>query len=326
MTVQPEDELIPTENDPIYALAAPASFGIPGVPCFAARRTGLVRSEDGGHTWLDAYQSLLSGQVLATSSVALSPDYWHDHIVFAGVHGGVVRSNDGGHTWRSAVFPPPAPVVVTLAVSPNFDEDDTLYAGTAEDGVFISVDGGATWAAWNFGLLDMNILCLAISPNFATDETLLAGTTTGLFVSTNSGRAWREVILPVDLPAVLSLAVSPHYMEDHIVYAGTEEHGLFRSSAAMIQAGVPWEKVGEGSLTDPINAILLTSGYPKPSELLVLHGSELHFSPNQGEAFQQWIRRGLPADFEVMAVAAPNGFGLGSPVLVGGARAEVLVI
>jgi photosystem II stability/assembly factor-like uncharacterized protein len=326
MTEETEDELAPNGKDPIYALAAPASFGPPGVACFAARGTGLARSEDGGHTWLNAYESFLSGQVLATSSVALSPDYARDHVVFTGVHGGVVRSNDGGHNWRSAIFPPPAPMVVALVVSPNFGEDGILFAGTAENGVFTSSDGGANWSAWNFGLLDLNVLCLAISPNFVEDETLFVGTTTGLFVSTNGGRAWREVVLPQDLTAVLSLAVSPHYKDDRTVYAGTEEHGLFHSSAGKIQAGVPWEKVGQSSLTQPINSILLSAEFPQSRDLLVLHGSELLFSPNQGETFQQWTRPGLEADVEIMAVAAPAGFNPGSPVLIGLGEGDVLVV
>jgi photosystem II stability/assembly factor-like uncharacterized protein len=307
-------------------LAAPASFGRPGVACFAARRTGLERSDDSGHTWLNAYQSFLSGQLLATSSVVLSPDYERDQVVFAGVHGGVVRSNDGGHNWRSAIFPPPAPLVVALVVSPNFGEDGILFAGTAENGVFMSSDGGANWSAWNFGLLDLNVLCLAISPSFAEDETLFVGTTTGLFVSTNGGRAWREVVLPADLTAVLSLAVSPHYKDDRTVYAGTEEHGLFHSSAGKIQAGVPWERAGQGSLTQPINAILLAPDFPQSCDLLVLHGSELLYSPNQGETFQPWTRPGLEPDFEIMAVAAPTGFGPGPAVLIGGGQGEVLVV
>jgi photosystem II stability/assembly factor-like uncharacterized protein len=326
MSAQPEGELISTDDNPVYALAAPTSFGQPGVACFAARRTGLVRSENGGQAWLDAYTAFLSGMLLATSSVALSPEYEHDHIVFAGVHGGVVRSNDGGHTWRSAIFPPPAPIVVSLVISPNFGEDNSLFAGTAENGVFSSNDGGASWAAWNFGLLDMNILCLAISPDFAKDETLFAGTTTGLFSSTNGGRAWREVVLPADLPAVLSLAVSPHYRDDRTLYAGTEEHGLFYRSVNNIQAEMRWEKLGQTSLTEPINAILLASDFPKSSELLILHGSELRYSANRGEAFHPWTRPGLPADFEVTAVAAPNGFSPGSPVLIGGGGGEVLVV
>jgi photosystem II stability/assembly factor-like uncharacterized protein len=326
MAAQSADELVSTEDDPIYAMAAPPSFGQPGSACFAARRTGLARSDDGGHTWLNAYASFLTRQLLATSSVALAPNYARGQVVFAGVYGGVVRSNDGGHSWRSAIFPPPAPSVVALVVSPNYDEDGILLAGTAESGVFVSSDGGASWSAWNFGLLDLNVLCLAISPNFVEDETIFAGTTTGLFVSSNGGRAWREVVLPVDLTAVLSLAVSPNYKDDRIVFAGTEEQGLFRSSTGKILAGASWAKVGPDGLTQPINAVLLASDSNQPPELLVLHGSELLYSADQGETFQHWARPALAADLEITAVAAPNGFGLGSPALIGLGDGEVLVV
>jgi len=326
MTAPSEDDLLSTENNLIYALAAPASFGQPGAACFAARPTGLERSDDGGRTWLNAYASFLTGQLLPTSSVALSPDYARDQIVFSGVHGGVVRSHDGGHSWRSAIFPSPAPLVVAMVVSPNFSQDSLLFAGTAESGVFVSSDAGATWSAWNFGLLDLSVLCLAISPNFVEDETVFVGTTTGLFVSSNAGRAWREVVLPADLTAVLSLAVSPHYKDDRTVFAGTEAQGLFQCSAGQIQAGAPWQTVGQGRLTQPINAILLAPNYPQPGELLVVHGSELLHSPDQGQTFQYWSRPGLEAGFEVMAVAAPAGFGPGSPVLIGSGEGDVRVV
>ena len=321
MPNQTEAELLSIETDPIYALAAPTTIGEPGAVCFAARGAGLARSEDGGHTWLNAYESFVTGQVLATASVALSPDYARDHVVFAGVLGGVVRSTDGGQSWRSAIFPPPAPLVVALVVSPNFGEDGILFAGTAENGVFVSSDSGANWSAWNFGLLDLNVLCLAISPNFIEDETVFAGTTTGLFVSSNGGRAWREVVLPVDLTAVLSLAVSPHYKDDRMIFAGTEEQGLFRSLA-----GMQWAKVSPDDLTQPINAILLASHSNQPPDLLVLHGSQLHYSADQGETFQHWTRPGIETDVEIMAVAAPAGLGPGAPVLIGLGDGEVLVV
>jgi photosystem II stability/assembly factor-like uncharacterized protein len=314
------------ENDLIFALAAPASFGQVGGPCFAARASGLFRSVDGGRTWQDAYQSLVTGpDALSTSSVAFSPEFERDRVVFAGVPGGVVVSKDGGQNWRAAIFPPPAPLVVSLVISPNFGEDETLFAGTAEDGVFISTDGGKSWTAWNFGLLDLNILCLAISPDFTNDETLYAGTTTGLFVSTNGGRAWREVELPADLVAVLSLAVSPAFTADRTMYVGTEEHGLFRGEAGADQAGMRWEAAGAG-LGEPFNAILLAPGFPKSPEVLVLNGSQLWVSSDRSGTFQPWQRPGLPEGFEVMAAAAPLGFGEGAAVLVGGENGKILLV
>jgi len=312
--------MITPENDLVLSLAAPA---VAGGPWFAGRAAGLFRTEDGGRTWQNAYTSLLSGQqALATTSVALSPDFEYDRTVFAGVTGGVLRSTNGGKTWRSALFPPPEPTVVALAVSSAYPHDDTLFGGTAEDGVFISSDGGASWTSWNFGLMDMNVLCLAISPDFERDETLFAGTTTGLFVSANGGRAWREVTLPVDLCAVLSLAISPNYARDRAVFAGTEEHGLFCSGS---RPGLEWRRVGAG-LSDPINAILLEPGFPVTPEVLALHGSQLFFSPDRGETFQPWQRPGLPDDFEVTAACTPLGFSPGVKVLVGGVGGKVLVV
>ena len=312
----------PLDGSPdfIYALAGRA-----GGPIFAARASGLYRSEDGGRTWQDAFAPLVSGgSRLAASSVVLSPDFEHDRQVFAGVSGGVVRSSDGGKTWRSAVFPPPAPVVVALAVSPNFSQDDTLFAGTAEDGVFISTDGGFSWAAWNFGLLDANLLCLAISPDFARDETLYAGATTGLFVSTNGGLAWREVDLPADMPAVLSLAIAPGPDGRGLVFAGTEEHGLWRGSAVPGSSALHWEQVGTG-LVEAVNAICPAPDFSRSLELLVLHGSQVAWSQDGGMNFAAWPRAGLEADSAVIALAAPGGFGPNKAVVVGGIDGKIRV-
>lgn len=315
-----------TISDSIYALAAPTSFYKKGMPCFAARESGLFRSNDGGNTWQDAYQNLASGQAIPTFSLALPTNFENSPHIFAGASGGVLRSSDGGRNWHTAIFPPPAPLVVSLVISPNFSEDNTLFAGTEEDGVFISTNGGVTWAAWNFGLLDMNILCLAISPDFARDETVFAGTTTGLFVSTNGGRTWREIELSVGFEVILSLAVSPHFANDHLVFAGTEEHGLFRSSTRAHPIGMGWEQVATGSLSEPINAILLDSEFPNPPDLLILEGTKLCISTDRGNTFQPWVCPSLAENFEIMAIATPQGFRQSVRLLVGGTSGNVQVV
>jgi len=326
MTPELDEQLIETNNDLVYGLTASPSLPKPGAACFAARGTGLYRSDDGGKTWNNLFHTLFAGQTSVATAVATSPDFEHDRTVFAGMRGGVLRSTDGGLTWRASIYPPPEPTVVALAVSPNFAEDDMAFAGTAEDGVFFSSDGGVNWTAWNFGLLDMNILCLAISPSFSKDEILFAGTTTGLFVSNNGGRAWREVALPVDMPAIISLAISPNYASDRIIYVGTEENGLLRSSWGVARAGLRWEALGSGSLTYPINGILLDLAFPESTEVLVLHGSQLLFSRDRGNTFQKWARPELQDPFDATAAAAPRGFGPDAPVLVGGGGGVVLVV
>ena len=84
-------------QDIVYSLATSPDFEQDGV-CFAARPSGLYRSDDGGLTWQPAYASLGLETPLTTVTVAVSPNFGADRSVFAGVPGGILRSVDGGHS------------------------------------------------------------------------------------------------------------------------------------------------------------------------------------------------------------------------------------
>lgn len=185
-----------------------------------ARQTGLYRSADAGKTWDNVYQASLPDPQIATFSLLRLPN----QAIIAGVNGGIVLSEDAGATWSSHYFRNPAPLVTCLALTP----DETLLAGTYEDGVFHSTDAGYQWQAFNFGLLDLNILSIAVSPNFVIDQTVFVGTSTGVFKSRNRGKLWQDISLEIDSMAVLSLAMSPNFPDDGVVYLGTEAKGLWQ--------------------------------------------------------------------------------------------------
>ncbi len=318
MTDKAEENKI---QDIVYSLAASPDFEQDGV-CFAARPSGLSRSDDGGLTWRDAYASLELEAALTTAAVAVSPNFDADRSVFAGVPGGVLRSIDGGQSWHVASLPPPPPFVSALVVSPNFTRDGTLLAGTLEDGVFRSADRGVHWAAWNFGLLDLNVLTLAISPDFANDETLFAGTESGVFRSTNGGRAWREVDFPTDLAPVLSLALSPNYTRDRTVFAGTEEYGLWCSRRSE-DGGRNWTRLGEELIAGAVNGIILSPEFQaNPDVLVVLHDA-LRVSRDGGQSWSDWPGPSATASGVISAVA-PQGLDPDAPLLVGLADGRVL--
>ena len=298
-------------QDITYALAASPSFAQTGI-CFAARGSGLYRSEDGGETWLSAYGTLDLEAPLPTMAVAISPDFASDRTVFAGAPGGILRSFDGGNNWDVVQFPSPPPVISALVVSPNYARDGILLAGTVEDGVFSSSNRGGHWVAWNFGLLDQNTICMAISPGFANDETLFVGVDSGIFRSTNGGRAWREVDFSPDLAPVLSLALSPGYAEDGILFAGTESHGLYRSG----DRGRTWTRLGEKQIRDAVNAILLSPEFPEKADILVVLGNGLLLSRDGG---QSWAEGGSGVEFGagLSCVAAPQGVEPDASLLVG---------
>ena len=126
--------------------------------------------------------------------VALSPDFEHDHTVFAAAgltdHEIFLRSTDGGRTWEEYGLPMLPMLVTQLSLSPNFTLDHTLFAVTARGGVWRSTDRGDSFEAVNTGLPDKPVLKLAVSPAFARDRKLLAATQDGLFRSTDAGATW----------------------------------------------------------------------------------------------------------------------------------------
>jgi photosystem II stability/assembly factor-like uncharacterized protein len=304
---------IPTsdEHRAVYALALSPQFGSDGV-CYAATGAGLLRSADGAVGFAQAYESLNLPQELPTTAVVLSPAFARDRTVFAGVSGAVLRSRDDGERWQYATLRTPPPVVTCLAVSPAYESDGEVFAGTLEDGVFRSADRGGTWASWNFGLIDLSVLCVALSPTYGQDETLLAGTDTGLFRSTNGGRAWRETSFPGDLAPILCLAFSPQYESDGTVYAGTEAAGLWVSH----NRGKSWQECPSLS-GEAVNAVVVDTR--NGLRVAVLTDSSLLESNDGGKTFE---KRGL----ELAAQASPVCLAAdeGGALLVGADDGRVL--
>ena len=311
-----------TTQDFIYGMAASAAFdaGNGGV-IFAARNTGLLRSDDGGKTWQRTMTELDTDRLDAVTAVALPIDFERDHTVVCGMAGGLLISSDGGKTWLLPKFPLPPPMISAIALSPAFSEDGVALAATMEDGVLRSSDHGRSWVQWNFALLDLNVLSLALSPAFTSDETVFAGTETGIFRSTNGGRAWRALDLPVEYDPVLSLALSPNFGKDMTIFAGTESKGLLISR----DAGENWTCVG-GSLTfAPVNSIIVSPQFSVCPEVVALPNGMASISRDGGSEWSQlWPELALDEQ-EISALYAPAGFRPGSPVWVGISSGGVLL-
>ena len=307
------------KEDFVYQFSASGKFGKPKAKCFSACLSGLYRSDDGGKTWQPAFGSLNLQEPLTAQAVVIPPDFDREPSVFVGLAGGILRSLDGGQNWESAYVPSPPPVISTLAMSPNYDEDGLLFAGTVEDGILSSTDRGRRWNTANFGLLDLNVLCLTLSPDFAKDETIFAGTQSGIFRSTNGGRSWREVNLSIGFQAVLCLTLSPNFATDATLFAGTEHHGLLRST----DGGLTWQRLAKSVLRHPINSILLAPDFHKRPEMLILEGGNPMLSTDGGKSWEIW-REEMQAGKDVTAVYAPHGFE--STALIGFSDGTILCI
>jgi photosystem II stability/assembly factor-like uncharacterized protein len=304
-----------TDNDIVYALAASPDFAEDGV-CFAARHSGLWRSDQRGERWQPVTDLPGASVGLPVTAVALSPNFQSDGRVFAGVRGSVLLSTDSGTTWKGVALPSPPPLISALAVSPDYENDGIVFAATLEDGVFRSHDGGVTWQAWNFGLFDLSVLSIAASPTFARDRTVFVGTETGLFCSKNGGRAWRETGFPTDFAPVLSLAVSPQSSREGSLFAGTEASGLMYSD----DQGQSWRRLLD---SEAINTILLAPDFPGTADVLAVSNDTVWLSHDGG---QSWSNRNPDANLSagLTTAAVPSGFAQEQPLLLGVADGQIL--
>jgi photosystem II stability/assembly factor-like uncharacterized protein len=298
-------------REAVLAMAASPDFARDSL-VFAATMAGLYRSGDGGQTWKRVE---IVAQDLPLFSVAVSPAFAEDGLLFAGaVEGGLLRGVGGGTSWSLAHLGGRQSHCAALALSPEFRRDGIAFAGTMSDGIFQSRTRGESWEARNFGLLDLNVLALAISPGFVQDETLYAATPSGLFRSPNGARAWREVAAPSAEAPVQCMALAAPAAGPGTLFAGTDGAGVFRSD----DRGATWQPSGATLAEACVNGLALSPDFARDRTVLALTDAELHVSRDAG---MHWERCAVASEALCLAVAPT--FPGGGPMLIGRARQGV---
>jgi hypothetical protein len=159
---------------------------------YAARDGDLyVYGEEGGTMapLPPVVEPLPAGPVRA---ITPSPAYDQDRTLFVTTtYGRIYRSSDGGESWArlrgglpqdNTPGSTPEGLSLALAISPDFADDQTLFAGghrstVRGEGVWRSLDRGDTWQPMWRDLDHLRVDSLQLSPDFARDGTLLARAT-----------------------------------------------------------------------------------------------------------------------------------------------------
>lgn len=223
---------------------------------FAATKSGLFRSQDGGGTWTVALALPAGSPDAGFTRVRLAPDYFADGTVFAvhyepaGEAARLYRSTDRGATWQ--VISTFDARVHALAVSPAYATDQTLFAVMGEGLVLHrSTNGGQTWQTFPFGPAGdyFNGFGLAVSPAYATDRTLFATGFGSVRRSTDAGETWVE---QGTYGPTYAIALSPGFSTDRTAWTtyrliegpgdGTPESSVVRTQ----DAGATWAPSGVG--------------------------------------------------------------------------------
>ncbi|MCD6291469.1 MAG: hypothetical protein J7M34_13280 [Anaerolineae bacterium] len=248
---------------------------------FVATASGVYRSTNGGRAWRGMGEGLEDKVVQA---LAISPNYAHDHTLFAGTEAnGVYRSMDGGLTWSPSGAGTEGTTVNTLWVSPNFAQDRLVLAGTAS-GILHSTDGGDTWHPV-YQNEDMPLTMAG------TATVVCAGTVEqGILRSTDGGQNWAISNSGLAARAFLrTLTVAKH---PGLVLAFGPQEGLVVST----DGGKSWQPVPGLAEYLPLNTFTAANqGADKPP-LFIVSTQDGHIL-RSADGGQEWTpcAVGIPA-------------------------------
>ncbi|MGK7946648.1 MAG: WD40/YVTN/BNR-like repeat-containing protein, partial [Microcystaceae cyanobacterium] len=228
-------------------------FSLDGSVSFLAGFDGLFKSEDQGQQWQDL-ETLIRATVVA---MAVSND---STVATVDYVGNINISNDGGKTWKIAQrglevpwftrtfesvdpnYDPRRYFDVTF--SPNYEQDQTLWASLLWTKVARSQDGGLSWSITSLPKEERG-LTIGVSPNFANDRTVYILTQEGnLYQSQNGGQNFKKVgqVPSLKRNSGPSIAISPNFASDRTIYV-TGEKGIYKST----DGGKNWEAISENT-------------------------------------------------------------------------------
>jgi hypothetical protein len=206
----------------------------------------------------------------AVSFAVYSPDYVHDHMIFAGTDGYGIRVKVDTNPWGSIDEMTIPGKVTGIVFDPNYSVNHILYAASYGNGVYKG-DGGANLSSWSWTVLNTGldtankkfVSTIAISPNFAVDQTLFIATdSVGIYKSVDAGKHWN---VAYDNLAFETLLFSPNFATDRTIYSGEGGSGVYRST----DGGATWNQMNHG-FADPGHAgsvLILAFAPGKPTNL-----------------------------------------------------------
>ena len=276
--------------EPVLAADVRCLAADPDVVYAGTQESGVLRSDDGGATWMLAGLGGCTVKSLAVS---------RDGAVHAGARPARVHvSHDGGESWselapfsrlRSWWWFSPAErpfkaYVGAVAVSP--DDPDVVLAGIELGGVFRSEDRGRSWSGHRPGA-SRDCHALLVQDGWAYQ----AGGTRGGTVSRDGGRSWTT--LPgLDRRYGWSVAADPAKQEVSYLSAAFARtaRGPGCDAAIFRSDGSRWERLA-GGLPEGISSLpILRAG--APGEVYAAMGDgELWASADHGGTWRQ-----LPVD------------------------------
>lgn len=275
---------------------------------------GLFKSSNAGSSGPEwrRVNSGLEPEWVAVRSIIMSPRYPVDRTVYVGTDGGIfkgVEAADGNMRWSTISGGLLRRDVRALAISPNFLQDNIVFAASWGNDLYRLRNGGDQ-SIWVPQRRIINGLW-TWAVDLTQDGVLFAGTWgTGPHWPSIVGRNVLSGIQGWEFPTLpgspggeaTAFAISPTYCAGYEVFAGSWDRGLFKST----DAGASWSSVPLPA-TVPIRSISLSPNYAADRTLFVATWGAGIFRSLDGGATWGQINAGL-TDGLVRTVALPPSY------------------
>jgi photosystem II stability/assembly factor-like uncharacterized protein len=150
-----------------------------------------------------------------------------DETIFVAVESGVFRSGNGGLAWRETPFDIDDAPVLSLAISPHFDRDGVLYAGTEDRGLFKSEDAGETWQRLAANSIQESVDAILIGSDFPARPAMLALVGGELLISSDGGKTWQpRGPREAPIPSITAVLAPWGLQENSPLLAGVTDQGV----------------------------------------------------------------------------------------------------
>ena len=188
---------------------------------------GVVRTEDGGESWIDCSADLIklsehehlksaivsenfAEGMLDGHAITISPAH-PDEVVLA-VRMGLFRSTNKGKNWTDMEMGRFSPTTYGRDVKVSPQDPKTLYAALSvaaashDGGVYRSTDAGATWSRFDKVQVHGTIMSIGLNPHDADQVYIGARYKGEIFGTTDGGKTWAEMPLPGQVKDIYSLS------------------------------------------------------------------------------------------------------------------------
>jgi len=186
-------------------------------------RNRIIKTTDGGATWMPAYDGGTTNQLWAIdfdSSVMIG--------LACGANGTLLRTTDGGATWNTVTGLPN-----TIFYSVRFGSDNVAYLSGNSGYILKSTDAGATWTELGHRFTTQRIRDVSFADNL---NGYVVGT--GLVArTTNGGTTWTMQTSPITGDINEVVAPSPN-----VAFAGCDAGSILRTT----DGGATWVEIPTG--------------------------------------------------------------------------------